>query len=253
MTDLLDLHTHSIASGHAYNTLYEMAASAAKKGLTLYGCSEHAPAMPGTCHLFYFTNFKVVPRVLFHTPILLGAELNIVDFKGNVDLDENVLTRLDYAIASLHTPCIDNGGTAADYTNAYLGAIKNPHVHIIGHPDDSRLPADWDTLAAAAAEHHKLLEVNNTSLSPVSVRKGARENYEILLERCMHYKTSIIMNSDAHCEADVGNHRYAQALLEEMHFPEELIVNTSLEKAGAFLPCLARRLKEEPESFRREA
>ena len=50
MIDLLDLHTHTIASGHAYNTLYEMAQSAAEKGLALYGCSEHAPAMPGSCH-----------------------------------------------------------------------------------------------------------------------------------------------------------------------------------------------------------
>ena len=35
MIDLLDLHTHTIASGHAYNTLYEMAQSAAEKGLAL--------------------------------------------------------------------------------------------------------------------------------------------------------------------------------------------------------------------------
>ena len=56
MIDLLDLHTHTIASGHAYNTLYEMAQSAAEKGLALYGCSEHAPAMPGSCHKFYFSD-----------------------------------------------------------------------------------------------------------------------------------------------------------------------------------------------------
>ena len=61
MIDLLDLHTHTIASGHAYNTLYEMAQSAAEKGLALYGCSEHAPAMPGSCHKFYFSNFDVIP------------------------------------------------------------------------------------------------------------------------------------------------------------------------------------------------
>ena len=64
MKDILDLHTHTIASGHAYNTLYEMAQAAADKGLAVYGCSEHAPSMPGTCHEFYFTNFKVLPRVI---------------------------------------------------------------------------------------------------------------------------------------------------------------------------------------------
>lgn len=40
MKDILDLHTHTIASGHAYNTLYEMAQAAADKGLAVYGCSE---------------------------------------------------------------------------------------------------------------------------------------------------------------------------------------------------------------------
>lgn len=244
MIDLLDLHTHTVASGHAYNSLYEMARSAADRGLSLYGCADHAPAMPGSAHLYYFSNFKVVPRTLSGIPIMMGAELNILDFQGNVDLDQSMLGKLDYAIASLHTPCIDNNGTIADYTNAYLGVLKNPLIHIIGHPDDARFPIDYDTLAAAAKEHHTLLEVNNTSLSPVSVRPGARQNYLTLLERCMHYKTPIILNSDAHCEVDVGNHHCAHALLEEIGFPEELVVNTSLERAARFIPKLAKRLAE---------
>ena len=52
MRDILDVHTHTIASGHAYNTIYEMARAAAEKGLELLGITEHAPTMPGTCQLF---------------------------------------------------------------------------------------------------------------------------------------------------------------------------------------------------------
>ena len=55
MKDILDLHTHTIASGHAYNTLYEMAQAAADKGLAVYGCSEHAP-----CYA------RHLPRILFY-------------------------------------------------------------------------------------------------------------------------------------------------------------------------------------------
>lgn len=248
MIDLLDLHTHSIASGHAYNTLYEMARSASEKGLRLYGCSEHAPAMPGTCHLYYFSNLKVVPRILYGIPVMMGAELNITDFEGSVDLDDKMIRKLDYAIASIHIQCIARG-TISDYTRAYVKAIENPDIQIIGHPDDSRLPVDYDTLAAAAKEHHTLLEVNTSSLAPVSVRVGARENYEKMLERCIHYGTSIIINSDAHVEADVGNHRAAHELLKATDFPEELVVNTSFEKAAAFLPKLKERLLKEPEAF----
>ncbi|MFR2691039.1 MAG: hypothetical protein ACLTBV_06695 [Enterocloster bolteae] len=60
-----------------------------------------------------------------------------------------------------------------------------------------------------------------------------------MLELCRHYGTSIIINSDAHCEADAGNHGFAHALLEEVDFPQELIVNTSLDRLCGFLPKAA--------------
>ena len=50
------------------------------------------------------------------------------------------------------------------------------------------------------------------------------------------------MNSDAHCEVDVGNHARAHSILEEVQFPEALVVNSSLEKAASFLPTLQKHL-----------
>ncbi len=38
---LLDMHTHTVASGHAYNTINEMAHAAARTGLELLGITEH--------------------------------------------------------------------------------------------------------------------------------------------------------------------------------------------------------------------
>ena len=55
----IDTHTHTLASGHAYNTLNEMAQAAADKGLKGLAITEHAPEMPGTCHLFYFQNLSI--------------------------------------------------------------------------------------------------------------------------------------------------------------------------------------------------
>lgn len=237
MKDIMDLHTHTIASGHAYNTLYEMAQAASDQGLQLFGSTDHAPKMPGSCHEFYFINFEVIPETLFGVRILMGCELNILDYQGNVDLKPRYLEKLDYAIASIHWPCYDCG-SAAQNTDAYLGAMKNSCIKIIGHPDDSRFPVDYDTLAAAAKEHHVLLEVNSSSLHPRSARQGARENYETLLERCIHYQTSVILNSDAHIAADVGNHQAAHVLLADMNFPEELVVNTSIEKLKKYIPVV---------------
>lgn len=240
----MDLHTHTIASGHAYNTLYEMVHAASEKGLKLFGITEHAPLMPGTCHSFYFLNLRVVPRELYGVKLLLGCELNIIDYQGSVDLEPRFLKHLDYAVASIHDPCYECGSTAQN-TAAYLGAMKHPSVQIIGHPDDGRFPIDYDTLAAAAKEHQVLLEVNASSLHPQCMRQNAHDNYITMLERCRHYRTSVIIDSDAHCEADVANHERAWKLLREIDFPEELVVNNSLDKAAAYIPALRQAFYRE--------
>ena len=80
MDYLLDVHTHTIASGHAYNSMMEMAKAGFDKGLKLLGITEHAPMMPGTCHSLYFHNLKVVPRTMCGIEVMLGVELNILDY-----------------------------------------------------------------------------------------------------------------------------------------------------------------------------
>lgn len=243
MLDLLDMHTHTLASGHAYNTIYEMAQSAADRGLRLLGITDHGPAMPGSAPAIYFSNFKMLPRELYGIRVMFGCELNILDYEGHVDLPEHILLQQDYTVASIHGLCYE-AGTVAQNTAAYLNVMKNPNVRIIGHPDDNRYPVDYDTLVAAAKEHHVLLEVNSGSLNPTSVRPGAREQYPIMLEYCKKYRQPVIVDSDAHCQTDVGNHVRAMALLEEVGFPQELVVNGSLEALAAYLSRLQALLSE---------
>ena len=227
MKDILDIHTHTIASGHAYSTIREMSAAAKAKGLSLLGISEHAPMMPGSCHDFYFANLKILDRTMYDVPVLFGSELNILNRCGEIDLPEYILKDLDYTIASLHPPCIPFMDEA-DITNAVLGAIRNPYVHVIGHPDDSRFPLNYDEVTAAAAEHNVLLEINNASLAPKGFRHNPRENYLKMLEYCKKYQTKVILSSDAHVDALVGAHDYALRILQEANFPEELIINGSV-------------------------
>ena len=87
MLDILDIHTHTIASGHAYNTIYEMAQSASRKGLALLGISDHGPAMEGSASKHYFRSCRCIPRELYGVKILFGCELNIMDYDGGIDLD----------------------------------------------------------------------------------------------------------------------------------------------------------------------
>lgn len=224
MKDYLDLHTHTIASGHAYNTINEMIEAAAVQGLSIYGITEHAPAMAGSCTLMYFMNLKVLPRERKGMTVLYGAELNILDFDGHVDMTDRTLAEMDVTVASMHTPCF-KGGTAAENTRAYLNVMKHPYVNIIGHPDDGRYPVDYKALAEGAREYGVLLEVNNSSLSPGSFRDHARENYLKMLEYCKEFETPVVIDSDAHVDLDVGNHSLAQGVLKEANFPENLVVN----------------------------
>ena len=234
MKDILDVHMHTLMSGHAYSTIREMTAAAKKNGLELIGITEHAPMMPGTCHEIYFHNFKVIARDAYEVPLLLGSELNIIDYKGNVDLKDDVLAKLDYAIASLHEPCLDPG-SIEENTAAVIGAMKNPYIKIIGHPDNGNYPLDYEAVVKAAKEYNILLEVNNSSYHPLSGRSNSRKNALIMLDLCKRYEVSVIMDSDAHIDLDVGNHEFSQSVLSEANFPESLVVNTDVKKFQKFL------------------
>lgn len=234
MKYVLDSHSHTLASGHAYNTIREMACAAKEKGLELLAITEHAPQMPGSCHDFYFSNLKVVSRQMCGVELLLGVELNILDFEGHVDLDDSLLKQMDIVIASIHPPCFCSG-TKEENTTAYINVMKNPYVNIIGHPDDNRYPVDMEALVLAAKENHVLLELNNSSLNPSGARQDARGNDIQMLTFCKQYQVPIIIGSDAHTDSDVGRHDLAMKLVEELKFPEELIINRSVSELKKYL------------------
>ena len=129
----LDVHTHTIASGHAFSTLQEMAQAAADKGLKVLGITEHSPGVPGTCHPIYFRNLHVVPRRMYGVELLLGAEINILDGKGNLDLDEDYMKMLDIRIAGIHSLCYEYGtieenthGMVTGYQQSFYSYYQSP-------------------------------------------------------------------------------------------------------------------------------
>lgn len=237
MKILADLHTHTIASGHAYNTIMEMVHAAALKELPFLGISDHAPSLQGSADDIYFRNLKVIPRELEGVRLLFGCELNIMDYKGTTDLSVKALYLLDYTIASLHNLCIPYG-TKEQNTAGILGAMENPYVKIIGHPDDGRFPIDSEAVVKAAGKHKKLLEINNSSLVPGSSRSDAHENDLLLLDYCKKYEVPVIMGSDAHFMTEVANHEYSEAVIREAGFPEDLVANYSIDLLAEYIPAI---------------
>lgn len=234
MKTALDVHTHTVASGHAFSTLQEMVQAAADKGLQLLGITEHAPSLPGTCAPIYFRNLHVVPRRMYGVELLLGAELNILDYQGSIDLEEADLKRLDIRIAGLHSLCY-TPGTIDQNTDAVLGAIRNPYVHIISHPGDGTAQLHFEPLVLASKEHDTLLEINNSSLNPVRNKREARANNLTILRLCKQYNVPVILGSDAHISFDIARYDFLYPLLQETDFPEQLILNDKVEAFKALL------------------
>ncbi len=235
MDIIADTHAHTLVSGHAYSTIREMAAAAAKKGIQVQALTEHAPKMPGTCGLYYFQNLDVVPREMSGVHMLFGAELNIMDSTGKVDLPDKVCREMDIVVASIHLPCFGEGHTEKEVTAAYVEAMKKPFVNIIGHPDDGRFPVDYEVLVKTARETGTLLELNNSSLREASFRVGARENMLTMLDLCRQYDVPVTTGSDAHIDVDAGNFTHLQEILSFCNFPEELVVTTDFQKLKPYL------------------
>lgn len=228
----LDIHTHTIASGHAYGTIREMAQGAAERGLELLGISEHAPGIPGTCEPVYFSNLRVAPRELYGVEILYGCEINVLN-DGTLSLDKYI-EKLDYAIVGIHGLCYQDAGMEKNTDNV-VSCMRHPKVFFVSHPDDDHTPLDYERLVIGAKENHVALEVNNSSLLKQEKRLNCVENYGKMLRLCMEYSVPVIVSSDAHDPFYVGRFAEGCDLLNRAGFDKELIVNTSVEKFKRFI------------------
>ncbi len=234
MKTKLDVHTHTVASGHGYSTIQEMARAVADLGLSILGITEHGPGIPGTCHPIYFRNLICVPRELYGVRLMLGAELNILNTQGELDLDEEHLRMLDLRIAGIHSVCWQ-GGTLEENTAGVIKTMFNPYVQIISHPGDGSAPLDFEQLVLTSKETHTLLEINNHSLAPARHKTKARSNNLELLRLAKKHQVPVILGSDAHFSTMIAQYDRLQPLLEETAFPDELIVNNDTKR---FWECL---------------
>lgn len=233
----LDVHTHTVMSGHAYSTMQEMVTAAQQKHLDILGITEHAPGIPGTCHPIYFRNLHVVPRQYEGLRLLLGAELNILDTKGTLDLDEYYYKMLDLRIAGIHLLCWE-GGTIEENTQGMINAIRNPWTQIISHPGDGTADLLFEPIVLAAKETKTLLEINNSSLNPVRKKETALKNNLEILRLCKRYEVPVILSSDAHISYAIADYSFIWPLLQETDFPDELIMNYDTER---FLEYISRK------------
>jgi len=235
---LVDTHCHTIASGHAYSTVTEVAETAGEKGLKLIALTDHGPAMPGVPHILSIINQRVIPDYIKGVRVLKGIEANIMDFDGRLDLDEKYLQRLDIVIASLHDVCI-RPGSVEENTRALVSALRNPYVDIIAHPGNPYYPIDIDKLIECAYDTGKLIEINNSSFT--GPRKGSEVNCRRIAAKAKEKGVMLAAGSDCHICYDVGKFNKVEEIFEELSIPEELVINTDPQK---LIDCLRRNGKK---------
>lgn len=236
MKILVDTHTHTNCSSHAHSTMLENVAAAKERGLEALCMTNHTPSLPDAPHLWHFRTIPRLPKEIDGLRMFYGAEANIIDRKGNIDLPTENLKELDIVIASIHGPCYITGN-AEQHTATYLGALKNPYITVIGHSGSPKYAYDIDVVIRAAKEYNKCIEINNHSYS------ARPENSEICRKialACKKYGTKILVSSDAHGAHEVGVFDTALEMLRSIDFPEELVMNTTVDKFVKYLEELKK-------------
>ncbi|WP_102338212.1 PHP domain-containing protein [Collinsella provencensis] len=259
---LSDVHTHTLFSRHAYSTLAEDVAAAQKLGLELLGISDHFSIMSYRDQFLY--NFQYLynmgcwPRDWDGVTVLRGCEADILDYDGTLFGEKEIVTEnivgrpfpeprpllelatqhVDYVIASVHDPVLAAEATLAQATEMYVKALDKKEVLILGHTGRAGAKYDLDTVLLHAKEKHKLIEINEHSFDLGIYDEVCTS----VAEHCAELGVGITVSSDAHIAHDIGRYPRAIEMLEEIHFPEELIMNrdrdtflAALEAGGCYL------------------
>lgn len=233
-TIIADLHTHTLASTHAYSSLTEMVRAASERGLYAIAITDHGKAMPGSPRDWYFGNLREVPLRYRGVLTLAGMEANVLDFEGRLDLEPGDARALDWVVASIHHLPLEGlqNPDVEKCTHLWSQIAKNPRVNIIAHSGDPLYAYDYEKVIPLFGENHKLVEINNHSFD---ARRQNIENCKKIALCCKKHGVPIVVSSDAHFEAYVGDFGHALEMLSEIDFPEELILNASAERLNDYL------------------
>lgn len=253
-----DTHTHTLYSRHGYSTIEENVRAAAEQGLELLASTDHFSDMlypeVHIRHYQYLNNQTMWPRNWHGITLLRGVEADIIDLKGHLfghgiptetnivgtpygevmDLDARVLMNQDYAIASVHGKLFTEGASLVQTTEMYVKALENPKVLILGHIGRAGVPFDTDEVLLAAKSMNKLIEINEHSFDK-GMDRGMKRCREIA-ERCGELGVQISVATDAHVACYIGKFEKSQHMLEEIHFPQELVADLNRDR---FLRALA--------------
>jgi len=220
-----DLHMHTTSSD-GLQTAEEMAVAARERGLQYIAITDHSAS-----HGFgndvspdelerRIEEIHALNERVEGIEILIGTESNILT-DGSLDYPDELLERLDWVIASVHTSFRMG---AKEMTDRMVAAIEHPFVDAIGHPTGRKIEKrqpyalDVDRVIEAAARTGTMLEINaapdRRDLDEIHAREAARAGVRILVD------------SDAHSTVNLGLLRFGVDTARRAWLTPEMVANT---------------------------
>ncbi len=238
-----ELHCHTLYS-HGKNTIEENVVAAREKNLKKIVISEH-----GSGHFFarHLTNkdfIKMKEEIISlrekykDIEIYLGIEGNIMDTKGNIDVDDELLEIVDVLYIGGHLllstfnintifklQLLNKINSKIKFnalnnlckkinTKAYLSAAEKYPITMITHPD-SRYSIDLLQVAKACMEKNIILEINNA--------RGKLSSEDISSIKDTNVMFGV--GSDAHSSKDIGSFEVAKKIIMDSGISLDRIVN----------------------------
>lgn len=222
-----DLHCHTTLSD-GRNSLAEMAAAARERGYSYLAITDHSATHGFGDDVQAEDLLRRVDEIAAYNAehgsrrfrLLAGSEVNI-GADGSLDYADEVLERLDWVIASVHTSF---RMSKQRMTDRIVAAVQHPLVSCLGHPTGRLLlrrePYDLDIEAviAAAAAAGTMIEINGNpnrrDLSDQHARLAAEAGIPI------------VCNTDAHRTRTLANMDFAVATARRAGLTAAQVANT---------------------------
>lgn len=234
-----DYHTHSRYSD-GKESVERIADAARQRGLSEVAITDHGPnvIVSGVKNLDSYR--RVLEEIhgleIPGIRVLAGAEANIIDLEGKLDVPPAVCEQLDVLICGLHpysVPANIRDGyrlfgrnhlrhlsrgrrqkAVNANTRAVVAALENNPVDILSHPG-LFFEVDVEEVARACVRENVLFEINCGHHHP------ELEDVEIAFRAGVKF----IISSDAHFYDTVGELEYGTRLVEKLGIPAERIAN----------------------------
>ena len=220
-----DVHMHTVETD-GRNTIEEMAQEAKARGYQYMAITDHsknlafANGLDDTRALAHIQRIRDVNEKIEGIAIFAGIEVDILA-DGDLDLSDDVLSRMDLVIASVHSAFNQD---AAKMTERLLKAIAHPNVSILGHPT-GRLQLrrdayafDLDAVLVAAAKNKVAMELNSypdrLDLNDVHLRQAKLRGVKV------------VINTDAHHTSHLDKIRYGVLQARRAWLTKEDVLNT---------------------------